>query len=441
MGPSPRPRRRLRRRWPRLQLPARRAARRAPVVPAPRAGGRHPAPARDRPPIPRAAERLRRRHSALHGPRRGKWLLLSHGRAGRGRPARRRARPHARARRPDQRRLPGGARVHGVPGQPATSAPPRGGGRATADHAAAVSPPDGGAAGSGRRDARGGGRRVSDAAADAVRSHYEALGELYRAAWGDSLHFAVFQADEERPQAATAMERMLADEAGMRPGQSVLDVGCGTGGPAIAVAAYSGVDVTGIDLVPAHLERARVQAAAQDVGDRTEFVEGDATAMPFPDASFDHVYAIESAYHARDKDRFYSECARVLRPGGAFLGTDWLRAEQASNGRHGEILEGLCEQFAIPSLIDLPTLRRHLTTAGLTADVVEDLADLGDVRRNWDELGVAAWPRLVRAARNAPPNALRRFTEGAKTIADAAASGAFVLGHWRARRPGIAATN
>lgn len=281
----------------------------------------------------------------------------------------------------------------------------------------------------------------SEGTARAVRSHYEALGELYRAAWGDSLHFAVFQADEERPQAATAMERMLADEAGMRSGQSVLDVGCGTGGPAIAVAAYSGVHVTGIDLVPAHLERARVQAAAQDLGDRTEFVEGDATAMPFADASFDHVYAIESAYHARDKGRFYSECARVLRPGGAFVGTDWLRAEQASNERHDEILERLCEQFAIPSLIDLPTLRRHLTTAGLTADVVEDLADLGDVRRNWDELGVAAWPRLVRAARNAPPNALRRFTEGAKTIADAAASGAFVLGHWRARRPGIAATN
>jgi sterol 24-C-methyltransferase len=278
-----------------------------------------------------------------------------------------------------------------------------------------------------------------DGTAQTVRSHYEELGGLYRAAWGDSLHFAVFQADEERPQAATAMERMLADEAGMRPGQSVLDVGCGTGGPAIAVAAHSGVHVTGIDLVPAQLERARAHAAAQDLGDRTEFVEGDATEMPFPDASFDHVFAIESAYHAHDKGRFYSECARVLRPGGAFVGTDWLRDEQASNGSHAEILERLCEQFAIPSLIDLPTLRRHLTAAGLTTEVVEDLADLGDVGRNWDALGVAAWPRLVRAARSAPPNALRRFTDGAKTIAEAAASGAFVLGHWRARRPAVGA--
>jgi ubiquinone/menaquinone biosynthesis C-methylase UbiE len=273
----------------------------------------------------------------------------------------------------------------------------------------------------------------SDGVAQAVRSHYEALGELYRAAWGVSLHFAVFHADEDRSQAVTAMERMLADEAGMRQGDSVLDVGCGTGGPAIAVAAHSGVHVTGIDLVPGHVERARVRAAEHRLEDRTEFVEGDATEMPFPDASFDHVYAIESAYHAADKPRFYAECARVLRPGGSFVGTDWLRGA-ASNGDHAAVLERLYEQFAIPSLIDLTTLRRHLVTAGLVPDVVEDLSNLGNVERNWDALELTIWPRLARAARNAPPNALRTFAEGAETISEAAASGAFVLGHWRARR-------
>ena len=230
---------------------------------------------------------------------------------------------------------------------------------------------------------------------------------------------------------------MLADEAGMRAGQSVLDVGCGTGGPAIAIAAYAEVRVTGIDLVTGHVERARDRAAEQGFGERTEFVEGDATRLPFADASFDHVYAIESAYHAGDKARFYSECARVLRPGGSFVGTDWVRGERASNGGHAELLERLREQFAIPSLIDLTALRGHLTAAGLIPDVVEDLSRLGDVRRNWDGLDVDAWPRLVRAARNARPNALRTFTEGARTIAEAAASGAFVLAHWRARHPAV----
>src|SRR4051812_49632077 len=71
---------------------------------------------------------------------------------------------------------------------------------------------------------------MADCAAPAVRSHYEALGGLYRAAWGDSLHFGVYGPDDDRSRAAAAVERKLADEAGMLPGAQVLDVGCGTGG-------------------------------------------------------------------------------------------------------------------------------------------------------------------------------------------------------------------
>jgi sterol 24-C-methyltransferase len=277
---------------------------------------------------------------------------------------------------------------------------------------------------------------MADAAAQAVRSHYEALGELYRAAWGDSLHFAVFAPGEDRPDAVSATERMLADEAGMRPGMTVLDVGCGTGGPTLAIAAYSGAHVTGVDLVTGHVERARARAAELGLADRTTFLVGDATELEFADDSFDHVYAIESAYHAADKARLYGECARVLRPGGAFVGTDWLRGER-TGAEHDPILARLRAHFATPGLIDLPTLRGHLAASGLVAEAVEDLARLGDVRRNWDELGVAAWPRIGRAARGAPPGALRTFAQGARTLAEAAAHGAFVLGHWRARKPPV----
>jgi len=270
---------------------------------------------------------------------------------------------------------------------------------------------------------------------DAVRAHYEALGDLYRAAWGDSLHFAVFAADDDRPHALSAMERMLVDEAGMGPGMRLLDVGCGTGAAAVAIAQRSAGHVTGIDLVPGHVERAKALAADQGLEDRTRFVEGDATAMPFPDAAFDCVYAIESAYHAADKPRFYGECARVLRPGGCFLGTDWLRGEVATGADDGALLASVQAYFAIPDLIDLPALRRHLSSSGLIPEVVEDLSRLGDIQRNWETLDVTAWPRLARASRNAPPGALRTFVDGARTLAEAAARGVFVLGHWRARKP------
>src|SRR4051812_12978216 len=106
-------------------------------------------------------------------------------------------------------------------------------------------------------DAAGGDRPVSDrglsmtdGAAEAVRSHYEAVGDLYRAAWGDSLHFAAFKPGQDRADALASMERMLVDGAGMRPGMSVLDVGCGTGAGAPAVAPRPGAHGTGLHPVP-----------------------------------------------------------------------------------------------------------------------------------------------------------------------------------------------
>src|SRR4051812_8127386 len=79
---------------------------------------------------------------------------------------------------------------------------------------------------------------MPDPAATLVRSHYKTLGDIYRAAWGDSMHFAVFSGAEPRPDAVAATERMLADEGEFGPLTSVLDVGCGAGAPALAIAAY-----------------------------------------------------------------------------------------------------------------------------------------------------------------------------------------------------------
>ena len=230
---------------------------------------------------------------------------------------------------------------------------------------------------------------MADPAATLVRSHYEAFGELYRAAWGDSLHFAVFHGDQERPQAVAAIEHMLADEAGMRRTHRARRR-LRNGRPRDRRRDPLGRARHGHRPRPRPRRARADRAAEQGLEERTKFLAGDATDMPFPDASFDHVFAIESAYHAADKDRFYTECARVLRPGGTFVGTDWLCAENVANEGHAEVLERLREQFAIPSLIDLPTLRRHLTARGPEPDVVEDLSDLGDVRRNWEALGAGA---------------------------------------------------
>lgn len=103
-------------------------------------------------------------------------------------------------------------------------------------------------------------------------------------------------------------------------GQRVLDVGCGTGVVAVT-AARRGARVTGLDLTPALLVRARENAALAGVD--VEWHEGDAEALPFPDASFDVVLSQFGHIFAPRPDVVVTEMLRVLKPGGVLAFNTW----------------------------------------------------------------------------------------------------------------------
>lgn len=108
--------------------------------------------------------------------------------------------------------------------------------------------------------------------------------------------------------------------AGVEPDQRVLDVACGTGVVAIT-AARAGARVDGLDLTPALLERARYNASVAGVA--IEFVEGDAEALPYPDASFDVVLSQYGHMFAPRPDVTIGEMLRVLKPGGRIAFSTW----------------------------------------------------------------------------------------------------------------------
>jgi SAM-dependent methyltransferase len=107
---------------------------------------------------------------------------------------------------------------------------------------------------------------------------------------------------------------------GVKRGERVVDVACGTGNAAIR-AAQRGGTVTGLDIVPALLDQGRGLAAEAEVN--VEFVEGDAEHLPFEDASFDVGLSTFGCMFAPDHKRAASEIARVLRPDGRIGIASW----------------------------------------------------------------------------------------------------------------------
>lgn len=112
----------------------------------------------------------------------------------------------------------------------------------------------------------------------------------------------------------------LADAADLRAGATVLDVASGTGNAAIA-AARLGTAVTGIDYVPALLDRARERAAAERIA--IDLRQADAEAIPFPAASFDATLSAFGSMFAPDQGRTAAEMVRVTRPGGTIALASW----------------------------------------------------------------------------------------------------------------------
>ena len=167
-------------------------------------------------------------------------------------------------------------------------------------------------------------------------------------------------------------ERTL-DLAKLKPGESVLDIGCGTG--TLVVAAKHRVGsagrVYGVDASPEMLARATKKA--KKAGVEVVFQKGVVEGLPFPDNHFDVVLSTVMLHHLGGKAR--QQCARearrVLKPGGRVLAVDFA---QPAGGK-----KGLLDHFHHHGYVNLADLLVLLTEAGL--DIIESGAvGIGDLQ-------------------------------------------------------------
>lgn len=114
-----------------------------------------------------------------------------------------------------------------------------------------------------------------------------------------------------------AARRTLLDQAAIRPGHRILDIGCGTGSLALLLKRlHPGVDMVGLDPDPKALARGRRKAVRAAVP--IQFDEGFSDELPYPQSFFDRVFSSFMLHHLRpdEKERTLREVGRVLKPGG-----------------------------------------------------------------------------------------------------------------------------
>lgn len=165
-------------------------------------------------------------------------------------------------------------------------------------------------------------------------------------------------------------------------GETLLDVACGAGGPALRIAATTGCSVVGIDVHEQAIATANSLAAQRGLAERAEFRVVNATGrLPFSDSCFDAITCIDAINHFPDRPIVVEEWVRVLKPGGRLLFTDPITVTGALTNEEIAVRSSAGFYLFVPHGYD----ERVIAQCGLSLQVCEDvtanMAKVAEARR------------------------------------------------------------
>ncbi|KAA8537471.1 hypothetical protein F0562_027079 [Nyssa sinensis] len=216
----------------------------------------------------------------------------------------------------------------------------------------------------------------ADKVPDFVDTFYNLVTDIYEWGWGQSFHFSPSIPGKSHRDSTRLHEEMAVDLIDVKPGDRILDVGCGVGGPMRAIAAHSRTNVVGITINEYQVNRARLHNKKAGLDSLCEVVCGNFLEMPFDDNSFDGAYSIEATCHAPKLEEVYTEVFRVLKPGALYVSYEWVTTDKyrGEDSEHVEVIQGIERGDALPGLRSYSDIAETARKVGFEVLKEKDLA-------------------------------------------------------------------
>ena len=212
---------------------------------------------------------------------------------------------------------------------------------------------------------------------ETVKEYYDLCGEFMVFGWGESLHFAPLSPRESLEDSKVRHQRLMIAKLELRKGMTVIDVGCGIGGPMRTVIRDAGVRVVGVNSNEIQLKKAKSLNAEAGLDSMVDYLACSFMDMgAIADDTFDRGYAIESTCHAPDKAGAFAEIYRVLKPGALFWGQEMCMTDKfdPDDKRHRAIKKDLMRGIALKDIATMGEVNRALETAGFQVIEAKDRA-------------------------------------------------------------------
>ncbi len=201
-----------------------------------------------------------------------------------------------------------------------------------------------------------------------IINYYDECFVDYRLFWLDSknlaMHYGYWDEDtKNHSESLLHMNRAVAAKVPFKPGDKVLDAGCGVGGSSIWLAQNFDVEVTGITLTASQIPKAEAYARKKGVADKVTFKEADYTQTPFADETFDVVWGLESICYAVNKADFVREAYRVLKKGGHIVVADGFANKDDFTADEWRYVQAFLDGCVVPNLATVNEFRSAMESS------------------------------------------------------------------------------